>query len=241
MAYPTQGIVANALPGTGVFGFGQVQVFPVSGTFVVPAGVNNVRVRLWGAGAGSIGGGGGFALRTIYNLAGLGVSSIAVTVPAAPPAGTSGGTASFGTFVSATGGVTASSGGTGVGGDINTSGGTGSSAGGGAGSLWGNGGIGSNTPTSGASGGGSSSSTAPGGSGLTGGGGYYTGSTTGPVFAPQTNLFGSIDFIGTGGGGGFNQGGVNGGGGGSNFSGGFPGGGGGSSSPGTAGLVIVEY
>jgi hypothetical protein len=53
MAYPTQGIVSNALPGSGAFGNGQVQVFGVSGTFTVPAGVNNVRVRVFGGGAGS--------------------------------------------------------------------------------------------------------------------------------------------------------------------------------------------
>lgn len=245
MAYPTQGIVANALPGTGVFGFGQVQVFGVSGTFVVPAGVNNVRVRLWAAGGGSGGGGGGFAMRTIYNLAGLGLTSVAVTVPTASGSSSAGGTVSFGTLVSATGGSSGSSdnfGGTGVGGDINTTGGRGTSSGGGGGvaSMWGNGGNGTNPPTSAASGGGSSSSSTSGGSGLTGAGGVWNGGTNAPA-SPQTNLFGSIDFIGTGGGGGFQMSGVNGGGGGMNMPGGFPGGGGGQSNPGAAGLVIVEY
>lgn len=245
MSYPTQGIVSNALPGTGVFGFGQVQVFPVSGTFTVPAGVNNVRVRLWGAGAGSSGGGGGFAMRTIFNLAGLGVTSVAVSVPQGTTG--AGGTASFGTFVSATGGNTGTypaAGGTGVGGDVNTSGGlsnTSGSGGGGVGSLWGNGGNGgvNGTTTSGASGGGSNQGYS-GGSGLSGSGAFNGGTTA--SYAPQT-MIGSIDWIGTGGGGSANQSGVNGGGGGQSIGcGGFPGGGGGSSNAfGASGLVIVEY
>jgi hypothetical protein len=54
----------------------------------------------------------------------------------------------------------------------------------------------------------------------------------------------SIDFIGTGGGGGLNQFGVNGGGGGYNSGGGFPGGGtayGGPTASSVGGLVIVEW
>ena len=119
MAYPTQGIVSNALPGSGAFGNGQVQVFGVSGTFTVPAGVNNVRVRVFGGGAGGVGGGGGFAMKTIYNLAGSGVTAVAVTV--AGDSTGAGNSSSFGSFCSATGGSTGSTGGgTGVGGDINT-------------------------------------------------------------------------------------------------------------------------
>ena len=250
MSYPTQNTVSNALPGTGVFGFGQVQVFGVSGTFVVPPGVNNVRVRLWGAGGGGAsGGGGGFAMRTIYNLAGLGVTSVAVTVP--QPALAPGGTASFGTFVSATGGQNSGTprpGGVGVGGDINTSGGgalASNSGGGGVGSLWGNGGTGglNGTATSGASGGGSNSGGA--GSGLTGSGGYSPGSNLANTM-PTGGAFWSIDFIGTGGGGADTQAGVNGGGSGSGVSGGgvagsFPGGGAGGAQRGGAGLVVVEY
>jgi len=253
MAYPTQGIVANPLPGSGAFGFGQVQVFGVSGTFTIPAGVNNVRVRLWAAGGGSNGGGGGgFAMRTIYNLAGLGLTSVAVTVP--PSTTGSGGTASFGSFVSATGGsglgTNPSLGGTGFGGDINTTGGSGNvgagGGGGGVGSMWGNGGNGGNSVSnisSGASGGGSSSSSISGGSGLTGSGGVWSAASTNFMVSPQTNMYGSIDFIGTGGGGGVGMAGVNGGGGGGSGSGGgFPGGGSGSGSGvGGAGLVIVEY
>jgi len=242
MSYPTQGIVANALPGTGVFGFGQVQVFPVSGTFTVPAGVNNVRVRLWGGGGANGGGGGGFAMRTIFNLAGLGFTTIAVTVPQAVTSGV-GGTASFGSFVSATGGSSGSAdnpGGTGVGGDINTTGGFGrsSGAGGGVASMWGNGGDGGNPPSSGASGGGSSGTGSRGAAGLTGNGGSYN-TTTSPLEMPKIGPSFSIDLIGTGGGGGPEQSGINGGGSGLGASGGFPGGGG--VTRGAAGLVIVEY
>ena len=46
-------------PITGVFGNGLVQVFGASGTWTVPEGVNNVRVRIFGAGGGGGGGGGG--------------------------------------------------------------------------------------------------------------------------------------------------------------------------------------
>jgi hypothetical protein len=61
----------------------------------------------------------------------------------------------------------------------------------------------------------------------------------GPAAQPG-NPTGSLDFIGTGGGGGHQQNGSNGGGsGGANGSGGFPGGGG--NFRGAAGLVIVEY
>ena len=244
MSYPTQNTVSNALPGTGVFGFGQVQVFGVSGTFTLPPGVSNVRVRLWGAGGAEAGGGGGFAMRTIFNLPGQGVSAVAVTVPGVTAG--SGGTASFGSFVSATGGIpfgSGGNGGTGFGGDINTSGGAAlatNAGGGGAGSLWGNGGRGgvNGTTTSGASGGGANQSYS-GGSGLSGGGGF---NDTAKIATPQTTM-GSIDWIGTGGGGSVNQNGVNGGGGGQSAgAGGFPGGGGGSSGGrGAPGLVIVEY
>jgi len=69
-----------SFPGSGPFGTGNVQVFGVTGTFTVPPGINNVRVRVFGGGGGSYGGGGGFAMETIYNLAGAGVTSVAVTV-----------------------------------------------------------------------------------------------------------------------------------------------------------------
>ena len=229
-------------PGSGPFGTGNVQVFGVSGTWTVPPGINNVRVRVFGGGAGNQGGGGGFAMETIYNLAGAGVTSVAVTV--ATWSTNNGFTSSFGSYCSATGGSqSGGGGGAGVGGDINTTGGSGSSSysGGGVASLWGDGGNGgaSGVPGySGASGGGCGSNNYGGGSGLTGAGGYCNTTYTGT--APMTgNPTSSLDFIGTGGGGAYNQTGSNGGGGGYNAMGGFPGGGG--YTRGAAGLVIVEY
>jgi hypothetical protein len=218
-------------PITGVFGNGFVQVFGpgMSGTWTVPPGVNACRVRLWGGGGF---GGGGFALKTIYAL---GVTSVAVTV------GGNFQTSSFGSFVSASPGLGSApyTGGSGSGGDINTTGGTGNaSVGGGAASLFGNGGnAGSSTNgQSSASGGGSNTSGAPGGSGLTGVGGSYVSAAT--SFSPSNIMsLWSLDFIGTGPGGGMNQPGFNGGG--SAGNGGFPGGGGGVYP--APGLVIVEW
>lgn len=241
-------------PVTGTFGTGQIAWFSTSGTWTVPAGIGKCRVRVWGAGGSATtggGAGGGFAIKTIYDLSG--VSSVAVTV-GTPTASTTGGTSSFGSYVSATGGSNTTAGGTGVGGDINNTGGTGPNTancgGGGAASYFGNGGNGS--ATSGANGGGSSGG-AGGGSGttasLSGGSGFLsTGSvgivTNGPAI-PSTNsmngLF-SIDFIGCGGGGNNSAPGTNGGGGGGGGqTGTFPGGGGGATALGASGLVIVEY
>jgi len=217
------------------------------------------------------GGGGGFALKTIYEL--TGVISIAVTVGSGVNYITSGstatgfqaGTSSFGSYCSATGGkygVTsdANNGGAGVGGDINNSGGkggygagTGAGGGGGSASLIGNGGRGSDSTitqgSSGGAGGGTgstSSSLYPGGNGFMTVGGVASASTTYFSNMPTASIqpF-SIDFIGTGGGGGYQQGGVNGGGGGYSAAGGFPAGGTAYGGPGTVpsagGLVIVEW
>lgn len=140
-------------PFTGVFGTGKVEYYWDNGTFTVPSGITSVRVRCWGSGGYTNnrwggGGGGGFAMKTITGL--TSGASISVTVPTS-----SSGTASFGAYVSATGGVsvggdsTGGTGGTGVGGDINYVGGKGSgnnnstsyfAGGGGAASLHGNGG-----------------------------------------------------------------------------------------------------
>ena len=268
MTIAIQSQISN--PITGVFGTGQVQIFSTSGVWTVPPGIGKVRVRLWGAGStggtysslylGS--GGGGFALKTIYDLSG--VASIPVTVGTSPTSPVTtvgafqvGGTSSFGSYASATGGTGAGTmvGGIGIGGDINTSGGTGASAstsaantssGGGAGSLFGNGGnagSGIGVNSTGGGGGSGGGTTSMGGSSLAALGAI--GSTTGP----QTGFIGAyaLDFIGTGGGGNQNFGGINGGGGGSSSAGGgFPGGGGAySASTGVAlgggGLVIVEY
>jgi hypothetical protein len=131
-------------------GFGSgVQSFSSSGSFTVPAGVTQVEVEIWGAGAGSFasvpglasggGAGGGYAKRLVSGLSPG--QAIPVTVGTGGSAGTTagtaarpGGTSSFGQFVSATGGslnylaTSASPGngatpaGVGVGGDVNFTG-----------------------------------------------------------------------------------------------------------------------
>jgi hypothetical protein len=239
-------------PFSGVFGNGQIEIFPTSRTFTVPLGVANVRVRLWGAGGGGSnngGGGAGFAMKVVDVST---VSSVAVTVGATGNQ-VSGGTSSFGAFVSATGGaggVTAPfPGGTGVGGDVNYVGGTGNQGAGGAANLFGNGGNGAPTNAPGGNGasggGGGNTQNAPGGNGIfsTGGG---TVVASGSGLPPTSGMISpSIDLIGTGGGGSNAYGGgVNGGGASGNGNpGGFPGGGGNQTitNHGGNGLVIVEY
>jgi glycine rich protein len=128
-------------------GFGSgVQSFQSSGTFVVPLGVSQLEVELWGGGSGCFasvptmpsggGAGGGYARKLIQGV--LPGQAISVTVgnggaagtTAGSPAGT-GGTSSFGQFVSATGGslnylatvaspvLGATPAGTGINGDLN--------------------------------------------------------------------------------------------------------------------------
>lgn len=263
MTIETIGQVYN--PITGVFGTGNVRFFTTSGTWTVPPGVGKVRVRMWGAGAPFSnnsscyggGGGGGFALKTIYDL--TGVTSVAVSVGASgtyvntTTAG-SGGTSSFGSYCSATGGRSPASspsavnglGGTGIGGDINTSGGyaynnatTGNGGGGGSGSIFGNGANSAQTslnpgPSSGGAGAGhgytSPGLNYPGGNGFFTTGGLYNTTTNYIYIQPQASAINSgtfpLDFIGTGGGGALNQAGANGGGSGyGGAGGGFPGGG----------------
>jgi len=250
---------------TGTFGTGKVMTYGAgSYSFVVPSGISSVRVRMWGAGgcgANSVssytgGGGGGFALKVIEGLSSG--DSILITVGAAatsPNSAGSGGTSSFGSYVSATGGQNAVStnssrvGGVGTGGDINFAGGSsyagGNGGGGGAASLFGNGGNGWAIypfPNSGGADGGFSFGTtkqdnlrsAKNGFGY---GGYdYT--SLAQYAQPITN----IDLIGTGQGGRvIYESGINGGGGSHGGSGGFPGGGGGSYALGSDGLLIVEY
>jgi hypothetical protein len=234
-------------PFTGTFGNGVIVPFLNSGTFVVPAGVNSVRVRVWGAGGHDGGGGGGFTMRTIAGL--ISGASIAVTVGAGAASGSVfGGTSSFGSFCSATGGGSGSTspargGGVGTGGDINTTGGAGGNNGGGVAGMWGNGGSGASTNGAPGNSGGGGSNTAGnyGGSGIYGTGAQYQSSTV-FVFPTTGFISASIDFIGTGGGGAFSMSGVNGGGGGgSSGAGGFPGGGSTGAVAGGKGLVIVEY
>jgi hypothetical protein len=230
MAFPIQNSIQSN-PVTGVFGNGQIQIFPQSGTFTVPIGVSKVRVRLWGGGGNTNGGGGGFAMKVCDVTP---AQSIAVTV------GDSAQASSFGSFVSATAGVTSSSGGIGIGGDVNYQGGIGVSAGGGAANIFGNGGA---RNASGASGGGQSSNGhQSGGAGFCSTGGFQNGTANDAKYPPTTLPITSIDFIGTGGGGGYAQHGVNGGGDGAGAPSGlasFPAAGGVSS--GGRGLVILEY
>nr|WP_294511677.1 hypothetical protein [uncultured Rhodopila sp.] len=131
-------------------GFGSgVQTFASSGSFVVPAGVTQVEVEVWGGGSGSFasvnglasggGSGGGYARKLVTRLSPG--QNVAVTIGAGGAGGTTSGTpagsgsaSSFGQFVSATGGslnyqasVTAPENGAtppgvGIGGDVNFSG-----------------------------------------------------------------------------------------------------------------------
>ena len=221
-------------PITGVFGTGQVRFFSASGTWSVPPGIGKVRARVWGGGGYARGSGGGFSIETIYDL--TGVTSVAVTIGVGGSAATplNGGTSSFGSYCSATGGATAGGVvGAGTGGDINYSGGLGgtgaSAGGGGVASLFGNGGNGGTSATNGGNGasGGGAGSTASlaGGNGFLGSGGISGTAAQGRTMNTSglSPIF-SIDFIGTGGGGVSSMPGVNGGGGGYDFkkrSGGF--------------------
>lgn len=231
-------------PISGVFGTGQVQMFFTSGSWTVPTGISRVRARVWGGGGYNLGAAGGFSLEAVYDL--TGVTSIAVTVGAGGISGaTTGGTSSFGSYCSATGGGASTAVGAGSGGDINYNGGAGNAGGGGVASIFGNGvraSIAGPGPTGGA-GGGSPLTTAQGGNGFMGVGGSSI-ITTAPLPPGSGLLQFSIDFIGTGGGAGAGQNGINGGGGapGTAFSsGGIPGGGGGNNGNGGQGLVIVEW
>lgn len=150
-------IPANNNWASGTFGTGLIRVYgssQASYSFVVPSGITKVRVRLWGAGGGGSsstanagGGGGGFSIGEFTVVAG---ESYAVTVGAGGASGTTGGTSSFGSLISATGGVGANNtsdhaGGEGSGGYINHKGGRSQNAycgGGGAASLFGHGGNG---------------------------------------------------------------------------------------------------
>jgi hypothetical protein len=140
-------------------GFGSgIQSYTASGTFIVPAGVSQVEVEVWGGGAGSYasisgpqtgnasggGSGGGYGRKRIAGL--TPGQSIGVIVGAGGNYGaagggaSSGGTSSFGPYVSATGGCLnglasaanpqngGTPAGTGVGGDVNLTGSAGQAA-----------------------------------------------------------------------------------------------------------------
>ncbi|MBX9934572.1 MAG: hypothetical protein K2Y56_24155 [Methylobacterium sp.] len=142
----------SRLPGQDIFGDGNLRVFLASGTFIVPAGVTSIRVRVHGAGGqggyncastgpAAGGGGGGFAMKTVAVTPG---ASYAVTVgkggtraiAAGSLNGNAGGSSSFGAVCSASGGGGGTyvfganynpggTGGTGTGGDVNYTGGNG--------------------------------------------------------------------------------------------------------------------
>lgn len=233
-----------------------VTFYTQSGCFIVPNGISSVRARVWGAGGGAQvingnlagGGGGGFALRTITGL--TAGTCIPVTVGAFNQS-FPGGTSSFGSFVSATGGAcnavgAISLGGTGVGGDINRCGGFScntqgcAAGGGGSGNYFGNGGCFLACAFSGSSGAGACFGTVPctpGGNGLTGVGSLCCcNASSANLLAPWTYL----DYYGTGPGGGGCACGFNGGGNGARCN--TPGFGG-SPNPidNVTGLVIVEF
>ena len=152
---PTAPFLAWKLPNL-VPGFGSgVQVIMTSGSFVVPAGITQLEVEVWGAGSGSFastanfasggGSGGGYARCRITGLEAGQVIPITIGMggtggTTAGAAAGSGGSSSFGAYVSATGGGLnatssinapqngATPGGTGVGGDLNLIGSSGQSA-----------------------------------------------------------------------------------------------------------------
>jgi hypothetical protein len=159
------------------------QVFASSGTFVVPTNVTKITVELWGGGggggsgynysdshgatnyAGGGGGAGGYGWNVFNVIPG---NSYTVTTPADSAGGAHGGTTSFGSLLSATGGAAGSNatsngpglggaGGISTGGAVNFTSGSGFSgvAGGAGGGAWRGGGGGGSGGGSGSSGPGS--------------------------------------------------------------------------------------
>ena len=236
MSVPITSQIYN--PISGVFGTGRMQIFGGNGTttatytWTVPPGVGAVRARCFGGGGGHANGtgGGAFTMKAIYDL--TGVTSVAITVGAGGSS-SAGGTSSFGSYCSATGGpITASTVATASGGDINYNGGnSGSAIGAGVASLFGVGGS-QNSPGPSGTGQSTNGWNTPGLLGQ----GMFTQGTAAMVVgntSGMTSAF-SIDLLGTGGGG---YVGINGGGG--TNQGGYPGGGG--SGTGAPGMVIVEW
>ena len=115
-------------PISGIYGNAEVEYFFESGNFIVPLNVARIRVRLWGGGGTTGGGGGGFAMKEIEVNSG---DIIPVTVGrggyGSNAATRDGQTSSFGSYVSATGGLSYNTStlneGKGIGGDINYDGG----------------------------------------------------------------------------------------------------------------------
>ena len=94
-----------------------MQVFTSSGTFTIPAGITSVRVQVWGAGAGGRagyayqGGFGGYGEGIITGLTPGGTVSVTIgtggngsQATGSPSVPTAGGTSSFGSYISCTGG-----------------------------------------------------------------------------------------------------------------------------------------
>jgi hypothetical protein len=193
-------------------GFGSgVQSFQSSGTFVVPLGVFQIEVELWGGGSGSYasvstspsggGSGGGYARKLIQGV--LPGQIINVTVGNGGAAGITGatsagpgGTTSFGQFVSATGGSLnnlassaspfygATPSGTGINGDINLSGSAGQDA------VLNQGGMGGGAPM-----GGSQNSGTTGVTGTTPGGGAAGAGTGASSSTPYSGAPGGVGLV----------------------------------------------
>jgi hypothetical protein len=111
---------------SGSYAGSSIVAFYSSGTFTVPTGITQLYVEVVSGGAGAsesgniYGGRGGYAWARITGL--TPGSSITVTVGAGGGVGGDGGTSSFGSFVSCTGGIRASSSGTGITGQATLSG-----------------------------------------------------------------------------------------------------------------------
>jgi hypothetical protein len=189
-----------------------VQSFSASGNFVVPPGVTQVEVEVWGAGSGSYassstspsggGAGGGYARKRLTGLqagqaipVAVGAGGLAGTTSQAP---TAGGSSSLGSYVSATGGginpiasiaspgLGASVTGVGVGGDINVAGSTGGNGSGNAGGVGGAGAMG---------GGATSVATSFGVAGQSPGGGASGAGTTNSGSTPQAGAPGAPGLV----------------------------------------------
>ena len=174
-----------------------IQAFTSSGTFTIPASVTKVKVTVVGGGGGGRsatnstgqggGGAGGAAIEVITGLTPGG--TVTVTVGAGGAADTTGGTASFGAYCSATGGLSPASGtgpaggagGTATGGDINFTGGGGGGGNGVSGTVAGSAGNGGSSIFGGAGlGAGSSNAVNTAGAGAPGTGGGGGGGCGGP-------------------------------------------------------------
>jgi hypothetical protein len=108
--------VSQAPPAPPAGGFSNMEVFTASGTFTVPLGITKAKVTVVGGGGGGAGTGGTVQMeRGGYGGVGIAVidgisGSVSVTIGnggagSNSGAGSSGGTSSFGSYITATGGV----------------------------------------------------------------------------------------------------------------------------------------